>query len=686
MTHCQRTTHQPSTDAFSRLISVLLVLAVLLVPLAFCRASVSIATHENTSVSTLLAAEYKWSKACVLNLLSALILIFAALHFLRNRSSLPRPKNAHTLIPTLFFAAVTLLSVSKSLRLTKSLEAAALVGGSLIIYLITLLFVCDVVMLRRLFVAASLAATAVAVFGLLQYFGVADMPVTHYGQQNPDSFFNLANFAAECLLIPFAMCLALVASAKTLQKLIFGAASGIMAAYLLVAENRASWVAVVVECALGVILLLVCRVEGNGGQGRMLKKPAIVAIAGVVLVSVGVLKVSRYGSRVTKRAASIFDVNDWSSQTRLLTWQTVPKMFAENPLLGIGLGNTEVLFPKYASERLTVRYLESNTKIDQVHNEYLQILLEGGILGFLAFALWVVALWRLAIFVLRERVGHHQGWYRIGLIVGIGGFLTDIFFSFGLRNPASALSFWFAVGLLEAQNPRFVRRDWTGSRAGPAQVRRLVVASGLFGLAGLLLYGAYFSGRASEAELSHLIAIGCLDLRRWEPAIRYATRAIQLNPLNEGYYYSRASAYSRLNDFAPAVADLKRCVAVAPYYERAHLALGSAYYGLRDFEDARAEFEVAEPLMRGRRAAVRNALVRVYVGLNQVDKAIEAGREAVHLDPDNPEYQFALGYAYAVGKQYQKAADACVVAMTLKPDFAEARALLDQVMRAVRSR
>ncbi len=589
-------------------------------------------------------------------------------------------------MPTLFFAAVTLLSLSKSLRVAKSLEAAALVGGSLVIYLISVLFVRDVLIVRRLFIAAWLAGSAVSAFGLLQYFGVADMPVTHYGQLNPGSYFSLTNFAAEFLLIPFAMSVALFAGGKMAEKLMFGVGSGIFAAYLLVAENRASWVAVAVECMLGVILLSVCGVKGKAGHGRMGKRRVVIAVAVALLLVVGLLSVGGYGRRLAKRAGSIVDVNERSNQTRLLTWETALRIFRENPLLGIGLGNTEVLFPKYSSERLTTRYLESNTKVDQVHNEYLQVLLESGILGLLAFVFWIAALLRLAIFVLSEGAGHQQSWYLIALIVGIGGFLTNIFFSFGLRNPASALYFWLAVGLLEAQNYRFVRPDWAGSQTDNRRFHRLVVGSGLFGFAGLLLYGAYFCGRAAQADLSHRIAIGCLDLGRWEPAITYATKAIELNPLNDGYYYTRASAHSRLNDYAPAAADLKRCVALAPYYERAHLALASAYYLLGDFENARAELEVTEPLMRGRRAEVRNALVRVYVGLGQVEKAIEAGREAVRLDPNNAEYQFALGYAYAMGKQYQKAADACVVAMILKPDFVEARALLDHVMKAIGSR
>jgi len=68
---------------------------------------------------------------------------------------------------------------------------------------------------------------------------------------------------------------------------------------------------------------------------------------------------------------------------RLAHWQAALNMVSAHPLLGIGLGNYEVVYPVY---RL-VNWLEA---LGHAHNYYLNILAEAGIVGLLVYGkVWV---------------------------------------------------------------------------------------------------------------------------------------------------------------------------------------------------------------------------------------------------------------------------------------------------------
>lgn len=76
---------------------------------------------------------------------------------------------------------------------------------------------------------------------------------------------------------------------------------------------------------------------------------------------------------------------------RLAHWQAALNMAATHPLLGVGLGNYEVVYPIY-------RLINWPEPLGHAHNYYLNILAEAGIIGFLVYGkVWIgiiVVSWR----------------------------------------------------------------------------------------------------------------------------------------------------------------------------------------------------------------------------------------------------------------------------------------------------
>ena len=64
------------------------------------------------------------------------------------------------------------------------------------------------------------------------------------------------------------------------------------------------------------------------------------------------------------------------------------QMFADHPILGVGLGNYPLLYQQY-SQRLGI---DLRSEIRQAHNLYLEVAAETGLLGLLSFGLLLVVM------------------------------------------------------------------------------------------------------------------------------------------------------------------------------------------------------------------------------------------------------------------------------------------------------
>lgn len=82
-------------------------------------------------------------------------------------------------------------------------------------------------------------------------------------------------------------------------------------------------------------------------------------------------------------------LNNDTIRERILLWTNTLQMIKEHPWLGVGAGNWQIWFPKYGlSGFLETNYLVSDgfTTFQRPHNDFLWVLSEVGLIGFLAYA------------------------------------------------------------------------------------------------------------------------------------------------------------------------------------------------------------------------------------------------------------------------------------------------------------
>jgi putative inorganic carbon (hco3(-)) transporter len=175
--------------------------------------------------------------------------------------------------------------------------------------------------------------------------------------------------------------------------LFYGAATIIVLVGIGMSWSRGAWIGLV-----GAFLVVALALPRNTWRGITL----FVAIFGIVtlLWFAGVVPRSVI-DRLRTSTQEFFAFEDvrgiditpenYAVAERLAHWQAAINMFTSNPWLGIGLGNYEVVYPEF-------RLINWRESLGHAHNYYLNILAEGGILGFLAYGkAWIVIIllsWR----------------------------------------------------------------------------------------------------------------------------------------------------------------------------------------------------------------------------------------------------------------------------------------------------
>ncbi len=122
------------------------------------------------------------------------------------------------------------------------------------------------------------------------------------------------------------------------------------------------------------------------------------------------------------------------SNGRFHFWQIALKVFLDYPILGAGLDSFGVAFTHYDSWNGIYR-------VEQAHNDYLQILADAGVLGFVCVAAFIFLLFKKGVAAISASKDKFRRAVAIGALAGCFGVLIHSFFDFPLRTPANAFFF-----------------------------------------------------------------------------------------------------------------------------------------------------------------------------------------------------------------------------------------------------
>ena len=137
--------------------------------------------------------------------------------------------------------------------------------------------------------------------------------------------------------------------------------------------------------------------------------------------------------------------------TRNDIWRATVKTIGNHPVFGVGLGGYWIA--------VTEHHHASGTMTPQeAHNDYLELLASGGIIGF-AIGVWFAV---VAFKLIRNnlRAGNRaRNAVCLGAVIGLSGALMHSFFDFGLHLMANAIVFAVLLSLATRTAERNIRRE-----------------------------------------------------------------------------------------------------------------------------------------------------------------------------------------------------------------------------------
>ncbi len=361
----------------------------------------------------------------------------------------------------------------------------------------------------------------------------------------------------------------------------------------------------------------------------------------VVILFAIVLAVSWFGwDRLDQRFGELEgEIIAASPASRISIVKDGLNMFRDFPVFGAGFGSFRNVFPRYHSAA-------SFHLVDHAHNDYLELLLEGGVSGMLLFALFFLFLFKQTLVTLKKRVEPYAVFVCLGAVSGLAAIFCHSLVDFNLHINANTLYFSFLCALVvSASHTRFRSHITPGTYLSVCRQKTKPVVLVIFFVLWipLLVFSAgqwaadYYSDPFMDLNIS-----GQTDLDVRQNFASAAQQASRLDPFKAVYRVMAGDAAYASKDYADALQAYQQAIRLVPtraeFLQRAGWA---AYFANNDIDLADAlmaagvDFYPEKPELYGRYAAF-------LLTVGQHAAAREVIRKGLDLDPQKAKMFFDI--------------------------------------------
>jgi len=304
-------------------------------------------------------------------------------------------------------------------------------------------------------------ASVVVIFGpLIAFFGILqwlERPESIYGlRPSPHAipfgpYVNQHHFAALMeMTIGVALGLLFGGGLKSNRRLFLILAVVVMAMAVVLTGSRGGMISLLGVAGFSLAASLLARRRDetprsasaviDGFSGRL---SAVAGGTAIVLLVAG-MAVYLGGGESLLRGVGLQNSAADPTSGRSHFWQIGLKIFLDHPLLGAGLDAFGAAFTRYDTASGLLR-------VEQAHNDYLQILCDAGAIGFVCVAAYLYLLFSSGFRVISGRGSALRRSVAIGALAGCFGIAIHSFFDFPLRTPANAYFFLMLSALATVQ-------------------------------------------------------------------------------------------------------------------------------------------------------------------------------------------------------------------------------------------
>jgi O-antigen ligase len=588
--------------------------------------------------------------------------LFAALLFFLQQRGGSRPLRWHpALWLPLLLAAYSLGSMAWSHTYLAGVEAIRWFIFSVLMWLALNCFSRERLPLLAWCVCGG--AAVACLWAALQF--LADFSLFPQGPHPASTFVN-RNFFAEFAVctLPFAALL-VGRSRQTVLVALLSALVGLIILTLFMTGTRAAlialWLQLLVLFPLAAWRWRAQLAWRDWGIGTRWLAAAILVgvVIGLGSIPTADAKLAAEGKGVTalerafQRTASI-GPSDASLSMRLVMWRDTTRMIAAHPLFGVGAGAWENEIPLYQADGAQ---LETDF---YVHNEFLQLIAEYGIAGWLFLIGLLAWLLNAARRTWRARDGEErqEAPWRAMLLCSLLVLMLVSNVGFAWRMASTGAIFALCLGALAASDARLAQpARWMAVR--PWAWRPAYSALSISVVSCALALAAYITQQAAQCERAivraariSLVVAGSADPNspRWDRAkaelLALVREGVAINPHYRKITPMPADELARWGDWNNAIWIWESVLSSRPYVVAILTNVARGYLATGNPAKAAEYLERAKRVQPGARS-VRSAEVLLMARTGRDAEALELGRRAIDegiYDFDLSNVVFVIGW------------------------------------------
>lgn len=635
------------TNIYDKIIRALLYALVIAVPIAFCPAFHTV---------------FSMPKLIVLRAISlAIILLWGAKIFSERKFEYVKTPFNFLLGA---YAVISILTTIVSITPYTSIFGAegrfiGIISGLnfLLLPLFVINFLREKKFLRELLTVGFFTSAIIAVYGILQYFGIfqgsfnwSEDPSNRvfgtFGHSNHFGAYLAANFFIGFYLFRI--------QTKNLHKWIYGIADLILLPALILTASRGAMFSLVIASL--VITIIAIRHRNKFVKKESLKKLAtgIVFLILILLLSVQLLWDSVKETPIIERTSqTIESIQEGNMPDRVSWWLSSMEMFKERPALGFGLSTFRDAYTQF--RRTDYKTLDGNVQDlitpEAAHNEYLNTAATQGVLGFAAFLGIIIFAVGAVLKSLKKTKSKNDFRILSGILAALTVMLTQLFFSFGVISTYTIT--YILLGAAVAYS------DITTKEVRLKGVKEVII----IGVLVIISLAGYITCMEAKADFYYKQAEKLYSEGEIFNAKQAYLKMIEYKPQEYEYYKEYAQftlkasgtpfidEYSKLDFLNIAEQNFNLAIAINPYYPSDYYNLGIAQMQLYGLTGQKIFYEKA--------------------GIN-MEKSIE-------LAINNPLYSYQAGKAYmslSTEEDNRKAKELMEKALQIRPNFRDAEQIL----------
>ena len=334
---------------------------------------------------------------------------------------------------------------------------------------------------------------------------------------------------------------------------------------------------------------------------RKISRGNTMVIMAIIVLSA--LSIGWFGwDQIFERFAKLKNAQGIIYESRLAFWHDTKQIINHFKLTGAGLGSFSHIYPLFRS-------INSDRILIHAHNDYLELLAEGGIIAFLLAAWFLCCVFYRTYKIFKKRRDAFSIYIYIGSITAMASILFHSFTDFNMHIGANGLWFFLCAGIgVCAAN--------TGLRKQSLPSRLPVISSGRTKLLSVAAIIVLTIG-VSVFNISNLIGIFYYtSIKNYRMAAntpeiivrkieKIASLASEFDPLNAQYHFTIGNTAWFLKNYKKSESHFCSCLALDPVNPR-----------------------------------YLNRFAIFLARTNKPGKAQTAFRQSVVYDPTSPEYNF----------------------------------------------